>query len=755
MANRLEELEERIQALEERLDVMEGKAVSRTTEEPKVAPVVEEPVVEPLVQETSIPKVERRMPAPPPMISPVSINSMQPAQASPIPSTSIPTAKTQTPTPAPEFYEREPEHRAGGNSTIAKDGWESFIGKNLMGILASVLVFIGLILFSVLLLPYLTETIKIIAMYAFSFGLTGISLYALRKKENVLLLSLSGCGVGAVFISLFVSHLYFGVINMVWLYVLLALWAIGTFYLSRRFSWVFHVIGEAGVFISCILGMHYIQSMHMDSMLIGMMIFFVVGSVTFLFPVANHSMDRLVSNIFHLVNVTTMCMMLALFYDFHRWELKQALSLDMNLLIPFVIMVCYLAALIAYHMYRIVVEPTELEYLFGLAYFGNLLWMVYAFYESGIGLSVLCMILGICFYGLFSMLPPKKDFNMYIVWRVAMAVLTICGVLGFGFEMDNIATVVVHALIAALFIGWGFYRKDTMTGTIGMIFYGIGILVSAVAGNLIYGDLEIIQDWVYLVLWVALSLEIYLWMKRQRDCYRTGYKMITHIGLTVVLIYGMVQIDQLDWIWTILLQWMVVAGYNVLVMKTAFARHWVTGAQEKPFTILTQILNGIWIIEGLILMSSLDQTAITQIITIIVMVALCSLNTLRQLQYGSKSAGTSYAPDLYVCGKYVALLAYILFRLRAADYVADIIILLFAIGCIIVGFVAMKKGMRIFGLALSLLAMVKLILIDIHYDHSAGRAASFLLCGVLCFSISAIYTYVDKRLKQAKTETGD
>jgi len=424
-----------------------------------------------------------------------------------------------------------------------------------------------------------------------------------------------------------------------------------------------------------------------------------------------------------------------------------------NIANPVKMMPCYLAALVAYHIHRIVIEPTELEYFFGLAYFGNLLWMVYAFYQSGIGLSVMCMILGIGLYGFFTVLRPAKNYTMHVIWRVAMVLLTIGGVLGFGFEMDNIATVVVYALVAALFLGWGFYRKDAMTSHIGMIFYGIGILFSAVAGNLIYGDLEIIQDWVYLVLWVALSLGIYLWMKRQKDCYRTGYKIATHIGLTIVLIYGMVQIDQLDWMWTLLLQWMVAAGYNVLVMKTAFARHWVTGEHEKPFEIVTQILNGIWILEGLVLLSLSDQTVITQMITIIVMVALCSLNTLKQLQYTSNSKEMGYVPDLYVCGKYVALLAYILFQLHAADYVADIIILLFAIGCIILGFVILKKFMRVFGLALSLLAMIKLILIDIHYDHSAGRAASFLLCGVLCFGISAIYTYVDKRLKRQESET--
>ncbi len=43
-------------------------------------------------------------------------------------------------------------------------------------------------------------------------------------------------------------------------------------------------------------------------------------------------------------------------------------------------------------------------------------------------------------------------------------------------------------------------------------------------------------------------------------------------------------------------------------------------------------------------------------------------------------------------------------------------------------------------------------MIDISYENTIGHALSFFLSGVLCFVISAIYSYVEKKYKNS-TET--
>ena len=49
--------------------------------------------------------------------------------------------------------------------------YEKLFGKSFMGIFASVLIFISLIIFATLMMPYLTDTMKLFGLYILSFGL--------------------------------------------------------------------------------------------------------------------------------------------------------------------------------------------------------------------------------------------------------------------------------------------------------------------------------------------------------------------------------------------------------------------------------------------------------------------------------------------------------------------------------------------------------------------------------------------------------
>ena len=54
------------------------------------------------------------------------------------------------------------------------------------------------------------------------------------------------------------------------------------------------------------------------------------------------------------------------------------------------------------------------------------------------------------------------------------------------------------------------------------------------------------------------------------------------------------------------------------------------------------------------------------------------------------------------------------------------------------------KALRVCGLVLVLLCVVKLVLVDIRYDNVLLRAAGFFVGGILCFGISLVYNLVDK-----------
>lgn len=94
-----------------------------------------------------------------------------------------------------------------------------------MGIVASVLIFISIIIFGSLLLPYLTDVVMAAVMFLLSFILFGAGYILLRRdSRNKFHISLCACGTTAVCVSLFVTRLYFALINDGVFLALIVLW---------------------------------------------------------------------------------------------------------------------------------------------------------------------------------------------------------------------------------------------------------------------------------------------------------------------------------------------------------------------------------------------------------------------------------------------------------------------------------------------------------------------------------------------------
>ena len=87
---------------------------------------------------------------------------------------------------------------------------ESFIGKNVFVVVASVLIFVGLVVFAAAVMPYLSREVKFAAMVLGSIGLTAAGFTMTRKKQSALSISLMACGLGAIYITLFTGKISCG-----------------------------------------------------------------------------------------------------------------------------------------------------------------------------------------------------------------------------------------------------------------------------------------------------------------------------------------------------------------------------------------------------------------------------------------------------------------------------------------------------------------------------------------------------------------
>ena len=178
--------------------------------------------------------------------------------------------------------------------------------------------------------------------------------------------------------------------------------------------------------------------------------------------------------------------------------------------------------------------------------------------------------------------------------------------------------------------------------------------------------------------------------------------------------------------------------FNVLMRVLKFYRD-DQGQNNMLALMALDIVNALGILVGLYNIIMIDG-AIPQGINIAFTTALASVNVRRHF------AGTKNE-KLYTGIKFGIILLFSLISYDSAGYIVSVATLAFAILCISVGFNKNfgAKELLVYGLILSMFCVVKFIMIDITYENTIGRAISFLISGILCFGISAIYNHFEKQ----------
>ena len=252
------------------------------------------------------------VPVSPPVPEPVTAAPM-PEPAAPIPVTAAPIPEPAAPIPEPAAPIPEPAEpipepaepvvphlgtwgkpveliletapptpRRDGRSSpaLSPSGFElneNFLGRNILPLIAGVLGLIGLVFLGVLVVPKLSDPIKIALMFVISVAV-GVLGYALhRRARSVLTQALIGTGVGGLFISILVTHLYFHRLNDIAAFTLLAVWIVASIWLSRHTnSLVVAVLAHIGMVVSIVSGFGWGLS---DDKLVLLLVYQIVATV--------------------------------------------------------------------------------------------------------------------------------------------------------------------------------------------------------------------------------------------------------------------------------------------------------------------------------------------------------------------------------------------------------------------------------------------------------------------------------------------
>ncbi len=611
--------------------------------------------------------------------------------------------------------------------TSTKKDLEKTIGKSLMGVLASVLVFISLILFATAILPLFSDAAKMLTMYVVSFGFLIFGLYKWKKnQENKFYMALLACGVGALYISLLLSNMYFNAIGDIPLYILIAFWGLGVCFLCHIQTTLFQTIGHIGIFISVAFGCFLCCDTYDSVKFTVLLVYYFVTMVMFFAVNPKRKISENV--IFHLFNGLN-CLVLV----------PSACSiLESGISIPMLVLVAFLGVNIGVLLWS---ETDAQGAEFAIFSCGQLLLFWGALDQLTATLTedaqAACIYLAaILLFCLFEGKKYAKNGGKYVV-EICLSIMATYAMVEystFGEEYLYVPLLVVPMVLV------GYFRENPLakySSQVLLFFY----LFEGVENSAAH-------------FWLAFGAVVltYALMYIKKEQYQMLHKCILHT-LTIFVfgtlfsemiddaIYGIIGMYDTEGI-VATLTYLPIVVFHMIMMKTNLGCNLKTGEKEKP--TYYNFVNLILMIVGTVLISSVDNE-ICHMIVILVALAVFMVNAKNLLDKRD-----NVFAGIYVGIKFTILMLVILSSFEAENYVISTSCFLLAIVAVIVGFRFDYKALRLFGLILSMISTFKLIMVDISYQNTLGNAVSFFASGILCFAISMIYSLIDGKMKRER-----
>ena len=619
------------------------------------------------------------------------------------------------------------------NSNKNKDNFERIIGRNAMGIGASILIFIAMIMFATLLLPYLGDEVKLVAMYVFSLFLIGFGEFVYRKQKNGYLI-LSACGVGALFISIVATNIYFHYIDVIVLYLLLILWIGYTSYLGKKRNILFVIVGQIGIFMSLILACFGMET-SMDLYLT--FIYLIISELLFFVLFYNAGYKFSLTNIIGLC-ISIFTFNLGVFIQYNTYP--EDLTYQSGPIIPVIVL---LSILFIY---------------LGIGYFLNKSNSKDKLVLSGI-LSLInsLSILLICGFLVFSCefsFEPKDTHNVYyfvplVLYFVLLIALFIIkenklGKLALPFIYISLSLFLLSScalpewlnytiLILTYFVIVGYNLILNRTD-----FYYVSQCILCFMIIVFTGKELIILP--IIILLINICQMIYSRLKNEQGKL-IGYEMFSYVSLlslcSTIIFTIFNKNDAIFGLSTSFIESIILACVFLLIQLLVIKFNWANNRGNFKFRFGVNLALMIILLIGYIEKGFCDNIPCIIIYSLFT-IALFSINLKSLLQYNNKAG-------VYIGAKYTLLIWVILGTLRVSGQAFSVILLLIAIASILWGFMIKNKSIRLYGLGLSMFSIFKLIVYDMSYDNTLMRAISFLICGILCFVISLIYNYIDKK----------
>ena len=620
--------------------------------------------------------------------------------------------------------------------------FENLFGKHILGFIAAILVFIGMIAFGALVFAYVTDIIKVIAMFLFSFGITILGVILHKRNASPFTSSVTGCGVGALFVSIFVAHLYFGLINDIVAFVLVLVWAIFVFVIAKHLdSNVLLYIAHIGCLISVLLAIGYgkLEEKLFEIIVyqfLTIVLLFILDFKTSTKLLKMTSIGALLVNgvlSIQCVNLISRSVNSDIFIS------PSALLLTVFLLTAFACMIYVISS-------KVYIKNPIVELIFtNFAYLFNLNILIVAILEA--------------------------DVSNVLAWvNISISLLVVASIAGLlSFVKKELATK-ISLLFSMTYLGF-IYLVSALDSSQDMLIlpgFVMFILITAMLYNKTKDRAYLIASCSYLCIESFFSL-----FTLNANCIIWYEIIIIVISFLVAYLYDKNNIMKLSLIpyltlnsfFTIAL-FMFVDNMNVAdidfsilccflimtVLNIAFYFTHKLLAKNEEIDKITKIFINvgmhIWaFVNSISIPIMLNGKETNGVFFMLLLLSFVSFfvgmidvfkmrnseNHMLGVWYGIKFTWLTIFP----LTQFTTLLD--------EQFIFSISCMIVATICILFGFGYKIKSIRVYGLVLILASVVKIVIIDVWSKESIVRVISLLLGGLICFAISALYNRYERK----------
>lgn len=593
---------------------------------------------------------------------------------------------------------------------------ERAIGAKIMPAIASVLIVVSLVLFAIMYNEKIGDFIKVATMFLVSGIFTVVGLFGhWKNKKNYVFDAFAGCGIAGIYISLCVTGLIFGFFSPIVLIVSLAVWTLLVAVLSKISTPLFGYIVSFGVVASLFVishaGLGWIWAVS-----------FLTGGILAAYLV--NRKGKIASDWIYPASFEIGVWIFVLLFDKDGFVMIGATAAAF--VVALLVALLYdltegkkvwavLSTLVSVFTLFSIMFSSKLDLrlgldLAGLYYFAAMLCLGCAFFFRYY--KTRPCVFYIVMYAFALTGVPAMMTSLLPEWIGCALVFVPLVVLGYVLSDRNIKYSGLFLLLHSMWIADSKWDNALVYITVAAVL--VFMLVYARAKFSIENRLT-----------VAFGFIFFIWAMGARGLFNLP---VAFVFLSIV---------------------------SVVMNMAFFATDSKTGKVKKPLLIAGYVFNFLMMVVGTLLVRFNDSdiffvkriensSTLSGLLIALATIVLYSINTVElfSLNISEMLAG------VYLCGKFTVLAAALLEAVDAAGFVISIVGLVIATICIVLGFTMRRKSFRGYGLVLSLICVVKLLIVDISYKVVFMKPMSYFIAGVICFAIAIVYTKLEKKEKE-------